>query len=376
MRPLLSSTLLTVALLLPAAVSAEAFSFSDVPFVHPNAEAIEYVKARGVVQGYSDGTFKPDKKINRAEFVKMIVGILPQYTDTKCWAPPPFSDTDAESWYAAALCTARNNGLIQGYPDGTFRPAAPINFAEAAKIISGSTETMGQFCVDHRDICASKDPWYEVYVQNLAEHKSIPTSIDSFDQSITRGELAEMIYRLRTGNYDKPSKTYEDLVGNGSASSLMKITPSSVSSVTYTDPQNIYSISHPINWDVTSKDQSGVRLTRPRLRDVSFMNEAYVDVSIATQCSIPTSSQGKIQTVMFSGRNFTAWEENDGAAGTLYYSIHFASQITPSRCLVLNKVIGMTNVTQENDADRTTTAQQLSMLRDELATVIKSIVIY
>lgn len=46
--------------------------FSDVPFNHLNAETIDYVQANGIVSGYPDGTFRPDQTINRAEFVKII----------------------------------------------------------------------------------------------------------------------------------------------------------------------------------------------------------------------------------------------------------------------------------------------------------------
>ncbi len=47
-------------------------SFSDVPANHSNADAIAYVKSQGIVSGYSDGTFRPDQQINRAEFAKIV----------------------------------------------------------------------------------------------------------------------------------------------------------------------------------------------------------------------------------------------------------------------------------------------------------------
>jgi hypothetical protein len=47
--------------------------FSDVSSGHVNYDAIKYVQDNGIVSGYQDGTFKPDKTINRAEFTKIIV---------------------------------------------------------------------------------------------------------------------------------------------------------------------------------------------------------------------------------------------------------------------------------------------------------------
>ena len=48
-------------------------AFNDVPSSHPNYEAINYVQAKKIVEGYGDGTFKPDTTINRAELTKIII---------------------------------------------------------------------------------------------------------------------------------------------------------------------------------------------------------------------------------------------------------------------------------------------------------------
>lgn len=181
-------------------------SFSDVPATHPNAEAIAYVRTQGIVRGYPDGTFKPDSVINRAEFVKIFVESI--FVDTgKMCKQIPFSDVSGMEWYGQYIYTARCNGIIDGYSDGTFRPAATINFVEAAKILSRAFGTL--------DTTESQTSlWYEAYVQDLVQRSAIPLSIARFDQQITRGEMAEMIYRLKTGTVDKPSNDY-DLIGGG-----------------------------------------------------------------------------------------------------------------------------------------------------------------
>ncbi len=183
-------------------------SFSDVPDSHANAEAIAYVKAQGIVEGYADGTYHPDQSINRAEFTKIIMKASIPF-DTDCYGGTPFSDVHPTDWFLVYVCLAHKSGIVAGYPDGTFRPTANINFAESAKIIAGV------FAVTPERIDLptprSGDPWYAHFVQYLEKSHAIPMTITRFDQSITRGEMAEMIFRLKTGNTDKPSRTYEDL---------------------------------------------------------------------------------------------------------------------------------------------------------------------
>lgn len=177
--------------------------FNDVPATHANFDAIAYVKDEGVVQGYPDGTFRPDQPINRAEFVKIIVEAkefplgnfagVSQYMD--------FSDVEYSGWVGPYVVAARMNFIIEGYPDGTFKAANNINFVEAAKIIAISFELP----------YAEGAVWYEGYVRALADKNTIPTSIAHFDQLITRGEMAEMIWRLKAEVTGKESQAYDVL---------------------------------------------------------------------------------------------------------------------------------------------------------------------
>lgn len=188
--------------LLPGVTHA---AFADVSANHQFRAGIDYVQSEGIVEGYADGTFKPNAKINRAEFTKIVVGA----TVTGIAGEGCFPDVDNE-WFAPFVCTAKNVGLVGGYPDGTFRPGQNVSFVEAAKIIANAFEL---------EAGAAGNAWYETFVRSLASGNAIPTTIGSFDQEITRGEMAEMIYRLRVGNTDMASQTYESLAGIRTASS-------------------------------------------------------------------------------------------------------------------------------------------------------------
>lgn len=170
---------------------------------HIYETAIQYVFDAAIVSGYPDRTYKPDITINRAEFTKII--LLATTPSQDIFGENCFPDVGKE-WFAPYICTALQKGIIQGYPDGTFKPGNTINFVEAASIIihafSYSTEP-GCTCL----------PWYKPLVDTLAELKAIPTSITSFDSRITRGEMAEIIYRLKLNVTTKESKTYDQLLG-------------------------------------------------------------------------------------------------------------------------------------------------------------------
>ena len=208
--------LLGVSLVLPLQAAA---AFSDVSADHPNADAINYVQSAGIVSGYADGTYRPNQTINRAEFTKIIVGATRDASniDSCNWESmgQNLSDIPSNAWFTKYVCVARMDGIIAGYPDGTFGPSKPINFVEAAKILALQFNVQGAALDD--------SVWYRPYVMGLEKKRAIPTSIAFFDQKLTRGEMAEMIFRLKTGNVDKPSLSYTDFPSDTSTSTLGEI---------------------------------------------------------------------------------------------------------------------------------------------------------
>ncbi|HAI98743.1 TPA: hypothetical protein DCL30_04380 [Candidatus Peribacteria bacterium] len=192
--------------LIPALAFA---AFPDVPQDHPNADAVAYVQSEGIVKGYADGTFKPEQVINRAELTKIIVGAAlesDQAAVENCLkgiaAESWFTDVDTKAWFAGPLCIARTHGIIGGYADGSFKPEQPINFVEASKIIGNA------FGITALVTPVAGDPWYGVFVKTLEQRAAVPQSIQRFEQPLTRGEMAEIIYRLAAGVSNKPTQTY------------------------------------------------------------------------------------------------------------------------------------------------------------------------
>jgi len=174
-----------------------------VPASHTNIEAIEYVQAQGIVSGYPDGTYKPENPVNRAEFMKIVLGAQQgeDVAGSHC-----FPDV-GEEWFAKYVCHGKDNGIVGGYPDGTFKPSQQISFVEGAKIIANA------FLLPTTE----DTPWYKPYVATLEPAQAIPPSISSFEKKLTRGEMAEIIYRLHASITSKASRTYAQLAGEPEA---------------------------------------------------------------------------------------------------------------------------------------------------------------
>ena len=163
---------------------------------HAYETAIRYLYDNSIIQGYADGSYKPDQTVNRAEFTKIIVGAKlgnnPTSSASNC-----FPDVKSSEWYASYVCYAKNAGIIGGYPDGTFKPSNTINLAEAAKILVNT--------LDVEKPSTESSLWYRVYIEALQNESYIPSSFTSVSKSVTRGEMAEMIWRIKENMQSQPS---------------------------------------------------------------------------------------------------------------------------------------------------------------------------
>ena len=100
-------------------------SFSDVPTTHPFYKEIEWMKARGITTGWSDGTFRPNAPVNRdamAAFFYRYAGS--PHVDLPVTSP--FKDVPADSQFYREITWLASTGISTGWPDGTYRPVTPI----------------------------------------------------------------------------------------------------------------------------------------------------------------------------------------------------------------------------------------------------------
>ncbi len=154
----------------------------------PENEAIQELLDRGVIEGYSDGTFRPLQTINRAEFLKILIGSrwkdhVP--SDLKC-----FLDLEVKvpQWYARSVCAAQEMGIVSGYPDGTFKPDREVSLGEALKMAFLS---FGIFPEN-----SETGEWYEKYLFEARNRGMLIHLLKSPSHLLTRGEMAALTFAL------------------------------------------------------------------------------------------------------------------------------------------------------------------------------------
>lgn len=218
--PLVSLSVLLASLPVPA------LAFSDVSQNHVFADAIAYVQVEGIVSGYADGTFKPSAPVSRVEFLKMLMGAaMPDDALTLC--DPNhiygFPDASQTAWYAPYLCSAVQHRVVAGYPDGTFRPTNQVTFVEAAKMMSLSSQIYpGNFVPEIIPIQTfAEAPWYEYTARPVADAHYVPTSVTTLDQPLSRGEVAEILYRWLSGIQPETYQRYERLAPGGTMATFV-----------------------------------------------------------------------------------------------------------------------------------------------------------
>lgn len=178
--------------------------FADFKDIKPDNiyyNSITKLAELGIITGYPDGNFYPNKRVNRAEFTKMVMKTLqsdPRYSDsfpsddvmtTNIPKGGCFIDVRSTDWYAKYVCFAALKNMIDGYPDGTFLPAQSINVVEAMKIVFEAVDPIG---VEAR---ADNGVWFNKYT-NYADDFNLWVAAwrnESEAYQITRGELAEFL---------------------------------------------------------------------------------------------------------------------------------------------------------------------------------------
>lgn len=171
--------------------------FKDIDEENPYYQAIAYLRAQGVVSGYEDETFRPDQAVSRVEALKLLFAGFNKELATG--ATLAFPDTDSGAWYAPYVAAAQRDGVARGYPDGSFRPANPVNRVEFIKMLAGAVGMDVDPVVvgnPYEDVHYLE--WFAPYAQFVKITNVGPWLSEKLEPSkpMTRGEVAEMIYRL------------------------------------------------------------------------------------------------------------------------------------------------------------------------------------
>ncbi len=175
---------------------------------HWSAMYVCLLTARGAISGYADGTFQPDRQVSRAELVKIIL-VASGVNVPKAVPSTSFTDVHTDNWFAPYVETAKRAGFIEGYKDGTFRPYANVNRAEALKIILMGSGVYKQKDFDEEKIAQANDgdlvaefrdvlesSWFAHYVGIAKKAKILSGKADGAfhaGDNMTRAEVNKVV---------------------------------------------------------------------------------------------------------------------------------------------------------------------------------------
>lgn len=132
-------TLGMTGLFLLGAVPAAQAEYTDIPAISPSAKYINYLAERQVISGYPDQTFRPYKPVTRAEFAVMLA--KSQHLSITPVPKTGFKDIKKRHWASGAIASVNRRGWLKGYPGKTFRPNRRITRAEVYTVMAKLGQT-------------------------------------------------------------------------------------------------------------------------------------------------------------------------------------------------------------------------------------------
>lgn len=195
---------LTVALMLSFLVNGISAALAQYVDSSAYTNAVVSLSSAGVIDG--GGNVRLNDHVNRAEALKVILLAQNKYAleveKTRAALPPLslFPDVVQSEWYAPYVETGFRFGLIKGYPDGTFFPQGGVKVAEAVAMVTrayGEPTSSAPF-LSSNDLPNQPNHWYSGNVSvALARNAVMPGSRLSVGNYMTRGQLFDLVYRMR-----------------------------------------------------------------------------------------------------------------------------------------------------------------------------------
>ncbi len=177
--------------------------FPDVPQTSNYYLPVTYLTDKGVIKGYPDGSFGPEKPINRVESLKVLLVASDKKIDENFAGK--FADVPSDAWFAKYVETAANLGIVSGDGNtGNFVPARQVNKAEFLKMV------MKAFEIDPADYASvlnvqpadvPDEAWFAPYLKFAAKFKIIDLDANNNANPakfLSRGEAVDILFRILT----------------------------------------------------------------------------------------------------------------------------------------------------------------------------------
>ncbi len=164
--------------------------------------SVEYVSSNGIMNGYADGTFGPDRKLSRAHLAQLLYN-LENRPDT---AHARYPDMEAGAWYETAISWATEVGILTGYDDGSVRPNASITRQQLAAMLYRYAQYKGHDVTQQADLSGYRDAaQIAPYALDAMQWANAAGILNGSEDALlpgntaTRAQTAAMLTRFCTG---------------------------------------------------------------------------------------------------------------------------------------------------------------------------------
>lgn len=238
------------------------FAYTDVEEGTYVSEAVTVLSNLGILDGYEDGSFKPEATVTRAEMAKIVCETLGY--DNMGTSKTLFDDVDPKHWAGGYISTAYGLGIINGYGNGKFGPEDTVTYEQAVKMVV--------YALGYEPMAADKGGWSTGYTSvavNIGLTKNMNSSV--------RGDIAVLIYNALTTpimeqtSYGSDAR-YEVLDGTGNKEYKTILTKRDIYVVNGIVNESSYKDSVNIKFTKDSKDGKFTTKDEPEIFEVGDTN--------------------------------------------------------------------------------------------------------
>lgn len=291
----LLSTFILFTMITGFQATAFANPYSDVDESTWYYDSIIELNSIGSMTGNPDGTFSPDKCVNRAEMVKLVLEnlfILDDEISSDESIESVSSDsivleykdiTDLTAWYVPYLEVATEVGIIQGYPDKTFRPDNCVNRVEAVKIVMETYSISAYSGGDSMFVDTPEDEWFYSYLYSAKKNNILPVNhVTELPQAsfyypaepMTRKEVAYLVDKAFKVSFTELHKRARDAGRKAMVNSL----------VSAVEAYNIDNSFYPIGSFCIDGDSSASFYEKELIELLNGEAQSYESISGAAVC--------------------------------------------------------------------------------------------
>lgn len=159
-------------------------------------DEIEQAVALGFIAGFEDSTFRPNESLTREQLVSMVYGAL-ETVDSVNLEPAtsvptqPYPDVESSRWSASKIQWAKENDIVKGYPDGTFKPADPVTRAELIVVLQNVAKFAKTAQGEMAELVTNQEPTNFSDIENHWGAQTIQTMSAYCNVASPEGEVGD-----------------------------------------------------------------------------------------------------------------------------------------------------------------------------------------